>query len=82
MLFTQLISFHYFSQRSLVSLHRDSFAVAEQEREGGIGLHVSPMTGVSDVGNLLTAAGFSLPTGMAQMISLFYVYEYLIKFSS
>jgi len=32
------------------------------EREGGIGIHISPFAGVSDIGNLLTRADFALPT--------------------
>lgn len=44
---------------------RNSFFLAEQEREGGIGVHVSPFAGVADVGNLLTRAGFALTTGVA-----------------
>ena len=41
---------------------RDSFTVAEQERESGISPHVSPFARVTDVGNLLSGAGFRLPT--------------------
>jgi NADH dehydrogenase [ubiquinone] 1 alpha subcomplex assembly factor 5 len=41
---------------------RNSFLVAEQEREGGISPHTSPFARVSDIGNLLTRNGFSLTT--------------------
>jgi NADH dehydrogenase [ubiquinone] 1 alpha subcomplex assembly factor 5 len=41
----------------------NAFFLAEQEREGGTSVHVSPFAGVADVGNLLTRAGFALPTG-------------------
>ena len=43
---------------------RESFIIAEQERESGIGVHVSPFARVVDLGNLLTKAGFNLPTSM------------------
>ena len=41
---------------------RASFAMAEQERDGGVSPHVSPMAHVADVGQLLQRAGFALPT--------------------
>lgn len=41
---------------------RTALAVAEQEREGGLGAHVSPMVRQSDACGLLSAAGFSLTT--------------------
>lgn len=41
---------------------RGSLQLAEQERLGGIGTHVSPLADVRDVGNLLTRAGFKLLT--------------------
>jgi len=41
---------------------RSALMLAEQEREGGIGVHVSPFAGVADVGNLLSQAGFTLST--------------------
>lgn len=60
---------------TLVEL-RNSFILAEQERDGGISNHMyvlasldrpihlgrSPFAGVSDVGNLLSQAGFNLTT--------------------
>lgn len=41
---------------------RGSLQLAEQERMGGIGTHISPLADVRDVGNLLTRAGFKLLT--------------------
>lgn len=41
---------------------RGSLQLAEQERLGGIGAHLSPAADVRDVGNLLSRAGFKLLT--------------------
>ncbi|KAK1068002.1 hypothetical protein LTR12_000740 [Friedmanniomyces endolithicus] len=41
---------------------RGCLQLAEQDRLGGIGTHVSPLADVRDVGNLLTRAGFKLLT--------------------
>ena len=41
---------------------RGSLQLAEQERLGGIGTHISPLADVRDVGNLLTRAGFKMLT--------------------
>lgn len=41
---------------------RTSLQLAEQERWGGFGPHVSPMTDTTDVGNLMNRAGFTLLT--------------------
>lgn len=41
---------------------RGSLQLAEQDRLGGIGTHVSPLADVRDVGNLLGRAGFKLLT--------------------
>lgn len=41
---------------------RTSLQLAEMDREGGISPHVSPMTGTSDITNLLGRAGFTLTT--------------------
>jgi len=41
---------------------RGSLQLAEQDRLGGIGTHVSPLADVRDVGNLLSRAGFKLLT--------------------
>ncbi|RYG57015.1 methyltransferase domain-containing protein [archaeon] len=48
-------------QETLYEL-RSSFVLAEQERAGGVGAHVSPLVMISDVGNLLSGAGFAIPT--------------------
>jgi NADH dehydrogenase [ubiquinone] 1 alpha subcomplex assembly factor 5 len=42
---------------------RGSLQLAEQNLEGGLGIHISPMTHVRDVGSLLQSNGFSLITG-------------------
>lgn len=41
---------------------RISMALAELEREGGVGAHVGPFVELSDVGSLMQNAGFALPT--------------------
>ena len=41
---------------------RTALLVAEQERDGGVSPHVSPLAQVSDVGNLMTRCGFTMPT--------------------
>ncbi|TRY92606.1 hypothetical protein DNTS_029264 [Danionella cerebrum] len=41
---------------------RCSLQLAELEREGGFGPHISPFTAVTDLGNLLGQAGFTLLT--------------------
>jgi NADH dehydrogenase [ubiquinone] 1 alpha subcomplex assembly factor 5 len=41
---------------------RSAFALADMERLGGLSSHTSPFAGVADVGNLMTRAGFALPT--------------------
>lgn len=51
---------------------REAFLLAEQERRGGVGIHVSPMTGVSDVGSLLQQAGFSLLTVDTEKLTVHY----------
>lgn len=39
-----------------------AFIAGQTEREGGVSPHTSPMAGITDVGNLLAAAGFGIPT--------------------
>jgi len=51
---------------------RSSFALAEQEREGGISPHISPFAGIGDIGNLLTRAQFALPTVDTEIIQINY----------
>lgn len=41
---------------------RCSLQMAEVEREGGFGLHVSPFIGVQDIGGLLSRSGFNMTT--------------------
>jgi NADH dehydrogenase [ubiquinone] 1 alpha subcomplex assembly factor 5 len=41
---------------------RTSLQLAELEREGGMGVHVSPFADISDIGGLLNKAGFTLIT--------------------
>lgn len=50
-----------FGGRTLTEL-REALLLAETEREGGVSPHISPMAGPSDMGSLLSAAGFSIPT--------------------
>lgn len=47
---------------STLSELRSSFVLAEIERDGGVSPHVGPFVDFSDVGSLLSAAGFQLPT--------------------
>jgi len=51
-----------FAEGSLQEL-RNAFVLAEEEREGGISPHISPFAGISDVGNLMSRAGFNLISG-------------------
>ncbi len=41
---------------------RSSLQLAELEREGGVGQHVSPFVEVQDLGNLLNRCGFKMLT--------------------
>ena len=41
---------------------RCSLQMAELEREGGFGSHISPYVDVQDLGNLLNRSGFSMLT--------------------
>lgn len=60
-----------FGESTLEEL-RTAFLIAEQEREGGISPHVSPFTRVSDVGDLLSRAEFSLPTIDTEKLKISY----------
>jgi NADH dehydrogenase [ubiquinone] 1 alpha subcomplex assembly factor 5 len=51
---------------------RSSLVLAELERDGGVSPHVGPFIDVSDVGTLLTNAGFALPTVDVDTIHLGY----------
>lgn len=45
---------------------RNSFILAERERLGGVGPHISPFAAISDMGNLLGKSGFSLTTSTSR----------------
>ncbi|ETO31106.1 hypothetical protein RFI_06012 [Reticulomyxa filosa] len=51
---------------------RSSFVLAEQERLGGIGNHLSPMVRISDVGDLLSKCGFALVTVDSEVMEIPY----------
>jgi NADH dehydrogenase [ubiquinone] 1 alpha subcomplex assembly factor 5 len=51
---------------------RSAFVAAQSEREGGVSPHVSPMAGVTDVGNALAAAGLGMPTVDAEPLRVAY----------
>ncbi|KAL0483415.1 NADH dehydrogenase 1 alpha subcomplex assembly factor [Acrasis kona] len=51
---------------------RSCLVLAEQEREGGVSPHISPMVGIRDVGNLLNKAGFALPTIDTDVLTVYY----------
>jgi len=51
---------------------RGSFSLAEQEREGGVSPHISPLAGVGDIGNLMTRTKFALPTVDTENINVKY----------
>ncbi|GAB5357122.1 hypothetical protein AAMO2058_000347300 [Amorphochlora amoebiformis] len=51
---------------------RSSFAVAEQERKGGLSPHVSPFVRDGEIGGLIQAAGFNLPTADSDLLTVKY----------
>lgn len=51
---------------------RSSLVLSEMEREGGVSTHVGPFVDFSDIGTLLTNAGFTLPTVDIDTIKLAY----------
>lgn len=51
---------------------RVALVLAEMEREGGVSPHVGPFVELSDVGGLLSGAGFSLPTIDVDTVKLAY----------
>jgi|ERR1712086_7980 len=57
---------------------RSSFAIAEQEREGGVAPHTSPTISVRDAGDLLVRGGFSLPTVDVEKIVVVYEDAYAL----
>jgi len=66
-----------FGEETLWEL-RNSFLLAEQEREGGVSNHISPFVGVSDVGELLTRAKFALPTVDQEKIEVNYADPFVL----
>lgn len=46
--------------------------LAEQERDGGVSPHTSPLAGIADVGNVLTATQFTLPTIDSEVIRIYF----------
>lgn len=51
---------------------RTSLMLAEHEREGGVSAHISPTVGIRDLGNLLSGAGFNLPTVDTDALTVYY----------
>lgn len=51
---------------------RSAFILADQERMGGVDQHLSPFAQVSDVGNLISSAGLTLPTVDTDVIQVDY----------
>jgi NADH dehydrogenase [ubiquinone] 1 alpha subcomplex assembly factor 5 len=51
---------------------RASLVMAEMEREGGVSPHVGPFVELSDVGGLVSGAGFALPTIDVDTIKIAY----------
>nr|CAG4711361.1 unnamed protein product [Naegleria fowleri] len=51
---------------------RSCFVLSEQEREGGVSPHVSPLSSIEDVGNIVTRSGLNLPTVDAETIKVYY----------
>lgn len=49
---------------------RCSLQLAETEREGGFSPHISPYTAVTDLGNLLSRAGFNMLTVVSSCSTL------------
>ena len=66
-----------FGENTLVEL-RNSLLLAEQERDGGVSPHVSPFAGIGDVGNLLSRAGFALPTADQETLTVKYKDPFLL----
>ena len=52
--------------------YRAAMQLADTEREGGVGIHVSPMARVADIGNLLTRYKFALPTVDQETLTIQY----------
>ena len=63
---------------STLSELRSSLVLAEMERDGGVSTHVGPFVDFADVGTLLTAAGFTLPTVDIDTIKLGFLDAFLL----
>mmetsp|Transcript_12712 Transcript_12712/g.12805 ORF Transcript_12712/g.12805 Transcript_12712/m.12805 type:complete len:159 (-) Transcript_12712:76-552(-) len=57
---------------------RSSLVLAEMERDGGVSSHVGPFVDFSDVGSLLTTAGFTLPTVDIDTLSLGFPHAFVV----
>eukprot|EP01127_Copromyxa_protea_P001270 TRINITY_DN11303_c0_g1_i1.p1 TRINITY_DN11303_c0_g1~~TRINITY_DN11303_c0_g1_i1.p1 ORF type:complete len:346 (-),score=71.95 TRINITY_DN11303_c0_g1_i1:25-957(-) len=66
-----------FGEGTLLEL-RNSLILAETEREGGVSPHVSPLTNINDIGNLLTAAGFKLTTLDSEVYKIEYENPFIL----
>eukprot|EP00466_Bigelowiella_natans_P004044 jgi/Bigna1/71212/fgenesh1_pg.14_\ len=51
---------------------RSCLALAEQERYGGVAPHLSPFVRDSEIGGLIQAAGFNLPTADSDLLTVRY----------
>jgi len=51
---------------------RSAWVAGETERDGGVSPHVSPMMGAADAGDLLTAAGYGIPTVDTETLAVEY----------
>eukprot|EP01124_Arcella_intermedia_P001988 TRINITY_DN11096_c0_g1_i2.p1 TRINITY_DN11096_c0_g1~~TRINITY_DN11096_c0_g1_i2.p1 ORF type:complete len:291 (+),score=58.52 TRINITY_DN11096_c0_g1_i2:104-874(+) len=59
---------------------RSSFVLAEKEIVGGVGHHISPFTSISDVGNLLNGAGFTLTTIDQELMTVNYADAFILMY--
>jgi len=55
---------------------KDSFYKADMKLYGGISPHISPMVGIADAGNLLSNAGFGIPTVDTDIFTIEYPTPY------
>lgn len=51
---------------------RIAFSLAEQEREGGVSSHVSPMLKITDIGQLMVKLHYKIVTSTADMNTLYF----------
>lgn len=70
-----------FGGKTLQELQQ-SFLFAEQEREAGISHHVSPFAMITDVGNVLSGAGFRLPTSKFDFFISFLFFNFFFLVDS